>query len=573
MSAFVSPDNAEVRSPDVTARSAGIILTTGHPRSGCTAVQRLLGDAGLAGPSSSRSPAIGPVPAYGRGNCEIVGAGVTLDAEAFIGDLDAWQKQVVELLNASGGDENWGWADSGATWALDCWLRCDRRARVVALYRSPWRTAALSVGSGSITTECLTGAMNSWIDWNTHILRFAVRHSDRCVLINTDSAVARPELLVQRVSEAFSLNLGSEGLTGVPDSDEVSVLAPFFTEAVAEVCPHAVALYRELQSAAHLAEEQQVRGVPALRSAWQWLMRTERLQKRSEASIRELQMRCEELELTLSREQTACEKQTRRAETLEGDRRELQERCDRLGSEISRAAIAFTDEAKAVVSVTDRLETVHDLLRDVLSRESASVERSNALSNENVLLAAQVGRLQCIIDECETDRALSLAKIQELSTSVVEAKPYVAPAGELAEVTLDMRRNIEGKNWYWAEHDGRWAGPASESTVRFPAMGPGRYEVSLNVAGAMDTEILAGMHVAICDQPVALTRERRFYPTTLNGCVTLGHADRSGTWEIRFEFPRVSSPADDGSTDARQLAIRLRSIRLRLVSDDRIGSQ
>jgi hypothetical protein len=138
-----------------------------------------------------------------------------------------------------------------------------------------------------------------------------------------------------------------------------------------------------------------------------------------------------------------------------------------------------------------------------------------------------------------------------------------SPKTHLSEVALDMRGEIDGTNWYWAEHDGRWAGPGTDGTLRLPAMGPGHYELILEVVDAMDPEILAGMKVTLCGGPISLARKGKSYPAVLTGVALIEDRETNGTWDVAFRFPNLVSPAQHGSTDTRQLAIRLRSVRLR----------
>jgi len=103
-------------------------------------------------------------------------------------------------------------------------------------------------------------------------------------------------------------------------------------------------------------------------------------------------------------------------------------------------------------------------------------------------------------------------------------------------------------------------------------MGPGRYELSLDIVDAIEPGILAGMQVTLCGIALVLVREgksfpaslkRGSFPVSLKGVAMIEDAGTRGYWDISFRFPSVSSPARRGSSDTRHLAIRLRSLRLR----------
>jgi hypothetical protein len=133
---------------------------------------------------------------------------------------------------------------------------------------------------------------------------------------------------------------------------------------------------------------------------------------------------------------------------------------------------------------------------------------------------------------------------------------------------VDMRREMDGKNWYAAESDGRWAGPETISTIRLPAMGHGKYKLEIEVVDAMDPAILHGMEVSLCGERVTLSKAGRSYPTIISGDAVRHSAPGAKTWEVQFRFSGLVSPAEHGSDDKRLLAVRIRSIRLRLLDEN-----
>ena len=102
-------------------------------------------------------------------------------------------------------------------------------------------------------------------------------------------------------------------------------------------------------------------------------------------------------------------------------------------------------------------------------------------------------------------------------------------------------------------------------------MGPGRYEVNLDVVDAMDPEILADMQVTLCGVPLTLEREGKSYPAILKGIAVVDDNGTGRDWDFDFRFPNLASPAEHGSSDNRQLAIRLRSLRLRALDGERLN--
>uniref|UniRef100_UPI0025FA61E1 hypothetical protein n=2 Tax=uncultured Thiodictyon sp. TaxID=1846217 RepID=UPI0025FA61E1 len=130
-------------------------------------------------------------------------------------------------------------------------------------------------------------------------------------------------------------------------------------------------------------------------------------------------------------------------------------------------------------------------------------------------------------------------------------------------VTVDLCGNaIQGTNWYSAESDGRWAGPAPLSSLTVPGLGEGHFELQLDVVDAMAPEILKGMTVARNGQPITVEVTKTGYPTLVIGCFDVDGASAAAAWTFELRFPHLVSPLERGSDDDRSLAIRLRSLRV-----------
>ena len=151
-----------------------------------------------------------------------------------------------------------------------------------------------------------------------------------------------------------------------------------------------------------------------------------------------------------------------------------------------------------------------------------------------------------------------------------------------------MRGNITGDNWYYAEADGRWAGPAKVSTIKMPSIGAGRFELLLEVVDAIELDILEGMSVSINGVMLKAIAGSPQFPKILRAEFSSQDIIPAMIWELRFEFPRVVSPAEQAkmqprrpklfsrlgfchqrkivADDLRQLAIRLRRVSIRAIS-------
>jgi len=248
------------------------------------------------------------------------------------------------------------------------------------------------------------------------------------------------------------------------------------------------------------------------------------------------------------------EKQTAVAAGLQATSRELiplQAECERLKH----------DNAW----LQEQVATLHAGITNV--QASAAAEQA-ALAQENELLLLQLQQVQ---DELEhylvqehslSEMALAKGKAaEEASTSLINR---LWRKHQPSEVVIDFRDEIEGENWYDAEFDGRWAGPASVSTLRLPALRTGRYEFYLDVVDAMDPGIIAGTSVFLNGSPFPTAVDGEGYQVIVLGEFSVDAAAQHPVWEFRFEFPKLMSPLLRGSNDKRTLAIRVRSLKLRV---------
>lgn len=158
-----------------------------------------------------------------------------------------------------------------------------------------------------------------------------------------------------------------------------------------------------------------------------------------------------------------------------------------------------------------------------------------------------------------------LGKPESVATPLTLIKSN-APSSLASEVIFDLRVGLEGENWYEVEQDGRWAGPLNISTIILPALRGDQYEVIFEVVDAMNPEILLGMEVSLNEQPLTLVDDWIKFPAYVRAQIDTKTLDSSPLWEFRFKFHKLIRPTSQGSDDPRNLAIRMRSIKFKLIS-------
>ncbi|QAU35534.1 hypothetical protein [Janthinobacterium sp. 17J80-10] len=183
------------------------------------------------------------------------------------------------------------------------------------------------------------------------------------------------------------------------------------------------------------------------------------------------------------------------------------------------------------------------------------------------------------------DRQAQLAAERQLQilelTEALAARPQVAPQQEEidqliayarfwrshqpAQVVIDLRREIDGDNWYHAEDDGRWAGPDNTSAIRMPSLRDGKYLLQLDVVDAMAPDITEGTAVFLNGIPLEVSVSGEGHPVVLNASFSTDMFPESLIWQFALQYPRLISPAASGSPDERNLAIRLGTLKLECI--------
>ena len=177
------------------------------------------------------------------------------------------------------------------------------------------------------------------------------------------------------------------------------------------------------------------------------------------------------------------------------------------------------------------------------------------LSLENELLLLQLNQVQN-----ELEQHLSQALEHRLM-------PWHEPIYQPAEIVYDLRREIDGENWHYPEHDGRWAGPNEVSSIKVPVLCAGEYEAQLEVVDAMDSGILLGMGIFLNGTPLEINIDLREFPTFVRTRFASQSIPEGAFWEFQFKFSGLLSPAQVGSDleDHRKLAIRIRTLKLKII--------
>ena len=183
-----------------------IILTCGHPYSGHQAVAELLQYCGVANALPSRNNQYSPTSLQSK-IFEVYEWDVE-DSTYPLPELGkVWQELGSDLFMGNLSQLLWGWSDHQTVWLLDFWKDFDPQIRFVLVYSAPEFVICNMLQQQVDAPADMDSILAAWNRYNTELLRFYNRNSDRCLLINAQTALQHPSVLLEKMADAFTLRL------------------------------------------------------------------------------------------------------------------------------------------------------------------------------------------------------------------------------------------------------------------------------------------------------------------------------------------------------------------------------
>jgi hypothetical protein len=574
-----------------------IILALGAPGAGHEAVFAALTEAGVAPAKPSRRDGHTP---QELGRLLLQALEVEPNGHLPLQQLrpgKVWQELATDLTVANLEQPVWGWADHQLAGLLDFWHDFDSQVRFLLVYTSPveFLSHRFQQGGDVATTELESG-LREWLEWNTALLRYHLRNPQHSLLIDGQAALREPDALRQLLQDAWGV-AGLEHLApkaSVP-GDAEALLAQATHGLIAP--DHEVwALQEQLDNVAQLTGTEPTH--PAFNAVSAWTAARALIASHQQATqqIETLHQRCDALQ-TQSRvegkraedkikaaeaalKSSQSEWQKERAEWANADKTLKQEnellllQLHQVQEELERSFLQCQELQQAQSKwQKERAEWANE--RDALTRARAALTTQlearraepapakpadESLKQENELLLLQLHQVQ---EELER-YFLQCQELQQARGDGFLSEFWRTHQPEV--VTVDLRRPISGEQWYAAEADGRWTGPATLATLDLPPLQPGKYLLELDVLEAMAPDILDAAHIEFegRQHPVAVEYMggEGVLPAICSTQLTINGGDGRAPLRMGIGLPRTFSPAADGSPDNRELGVRVQQLRL-----------
>lgn len=117
-----------------------------------------------------------------------------------------WEQFAADLFVANLATPVWGWADTRSTWLLDFWQAFEPRLQFVLVVSPMQRMLASALAGADAPPDVATFAAQ-WQSSHEVLLRFALRHPRRVLLVDAANALAHPAALVEHCVSRWNLPL------------------------------------------------------------------------------------------------------------------------------------------------------------------------------------------------------------------------------------------------------------------------------------------------------------------------------------------------------------------------------
>jgi hypothetical protein len=523
-----------------------VILTIGSPQSGYETVAHLLNQAGIAQANASNKANLTPQVLQERllRSHEVDLSSNTALAQVQPGKF--WNELATDLFLSNIEQTNWGWADHQTALLMDFWHDFDSQVRLLLVYNSPAKhLERVLSGNAKPTAQTITVALDDWVRWNTALLRYLHRHPDYCVLVNGQQVIDQPLALVEKLSDHWQLNLSNLPAVNPSNSTAYQHLQAHLISQLIDKHHPALVLHQELEGALLLQTDTSADQVESHMgnhySTWaDWVYASTQLTE-------------------LEKNNAAL------TEYISQDLKVTQTQRDELAQENEFLAAA---QEIAIQAKTDALAQLESLTKENVTLTQScekAVEQNTWLKQEGEQLLLQLHEVQqeleqyfLLYEQAKSD--------SDVKTNTTGLSTDFWLKHQPKELVINLQQDIAGSNWYPPEPQGRWAGPATLSTLQMPPLQAGDYLLELDIVDAMNLGIVNGLVIEAFNQahPVEVSYPlyKGEYPLICKVPICIALNAAAEPWLIVLRFPQMVSPGDSGADDKRHLAIRLRTLRL-----------
>ena len=547
-----------------------VLLTIGHQYSGFDLVYQALLGAGLKSAKFFRDGQFSPELLQKK----ILNAHQEdINVYTQLNPSQLWQGLSSDLFVANLEQDLWGWADTNTIYLLNYWRDFDPRTRFILVYASPALCLSRLLRTEDNAVELIESFCVDWFNFNEALLSFYNRNQDRCLLVNAEAlTVENSNVVLLNIAQSrFEITLNDSLQFSNIENDK---LLDIFSVNLNQEYPYLEALYQELESAAevYLGVSTVVDKTLSSSCAYYKQVKDELISK----AIK-IQNLVHELDISNIQVQTIADLQTQIQLLTQVTAEQLKEKNAQIEILLLQLHQVQEELERYFLNLDTEKKDKVELVNKVIKLKNELTEVNNKLSFIN---SDQVN-LKAKLVQQEKENKLLLLQLHQVQEELehyflkYQEALEVKPANKLPDhYAVDLRQQVDGYNWWHAEHDGRWAGPNLESSVRLPMVKTGLYQLRIEIVDEISPDILKNTQFFLENKRLNLVNInwlkqliglKKRYPIILTTKVKL--TDSTDQSVLLFKFPKVISPASKGkgSDDFRSLAIRVKAVELKLI--------
>ncbi|MBV5328879.1 MAG: hypothetical protein JZU65_14825, partial [Chlorobium sp.] len=189
------------------------IIIVGHPESGYQKIEHLLKSCGMETARASKNENLSPADI-----CSVlrqahkIPAVETITSEADVMQIQpgpVWNGLALDLWLGNIDQKVWGWADPQAINLLDYWKSLDPELMFLLAYNEPhsvfFRTHYEDINQ--CTSESVFRLLDNWTAYNSALLNFYLRNTDRSFLLNIRQVPDTPDYFLGQLKTRFGVLL------------------------------------------------------------------------------------------------------------------------------------------------------------------------------------------------------------------------------------------------------------------------------------------------------------------------------------------------------------------------------
>ncbi len=348
-----------------------------------------------------------------------------------------WEQIAAELLAANIHQNQWAWADTQLLQRLDFWAGFEPSIRFVLLAETPLHLVSTAPDDHS-------ALLHSWTQTHSGLLRFALSHPERCLLVWGHQARQTPQTLSQRMAVRWGLQLtGAATSAAMPPA---CALAQHLAEQLCQQHPQAQQLLADLHACVEpLLPTNPTHGAQALIGRYRELLKASHNSPQLQALQKDLQAQA-------TRAQTAEQARQKADEQLKQTQSQLKQAQDQ-AKQVQEQSKQAQEHIKQAQEQSQKAQQQQQQAQEQLKQAQAKTATSEQALKT---LQAESQKLQAQHKEAQEEAELLLNQLhvvqEELENYYYRNKELQAQAETLGHLQQRWRQLFEQhRNLYAVE--------------------------------------------------------------------------------------------------------------------------